>query len=288
MFDCIGGGEGDKFFNLEDLNADYGRKYRRTKQLNRNKENVVVDSTVADRCALSSSTGKEHDHRINGQHSYSVPQDEPITSVHPSNSMLTESTPNIVRLVGKRRKLGDLPRSGHLNETAAKYSSPIVTPRSNSRVNYMNHLEGSHDRTPLSDVTNSGSASFSRNMLREETRSNINDVSLNGREPLNRKGKEIYLGFGRELFADEIVRDDEEESNDFNEGPNVVAPLLLSDDSEGSDYEAGDYESSDDADCLSWSLDGDDEDIVDGMNSDCNLMQRRRAPRRVIPEEYAS
>ncbi|XP_074342894.1 uncharacterized protein LOC141680614 [Apium graveolens] len=288
----MGGEEGDKFFNLEDLNADYGRKYRRTKQLNRNKENVVIDSAVADRCALSSSTGKEYDHstrvnRINGQRSYSVNQDEPITPVHPSNSMLTESTPNIVRLVGKRRKLGDLPRSDHLNEIAAKCSSPIVTPRSNSRVNYMNPLEGSQDKTPLSDVTNSGSASFSRNMLRE-TRSNINDVSLNGREPLNQKGKENYLGFGRELFADEIVSDDEEESNDFNEGPNVVAPLFLSDDSEGSDYETSDCESSDDADCLSWSLDGDDEDIVDGMNSDCNLMQSRRAPRRVVPEEYAS
>ncbi|XP_074353358.1 uncharacterized protein LOC141692425 [Apium graveolens] len=284
----MGGEEGDKFFNLEDLNADYGRKYRRTKQLNRNKENVVVDSVVTDRCALSSSTGKEYNHRINGQRSYSINQDESITSVHPSNSMLTESTPNIVRLVGKRRKLGDLPRSGHLNETAAKCSSPIVTPRSNSRVNYMSPLEGSQDRTPLSDVTNSSSASFSRNMLREETRSNINDVSLNGREPLNRKGKENYLGFGRELFAYEIVSDDEEESNDFNEGPNVVAPSFLSDDSEGSDYEASDCESSDDADCLSWSLDGDDEVIVDGMNSDCNLMQSRHALRHVVPEEYAS
>ncbi|XP_074352272.1 uncharacterized protein LOC141691432 [Apium graveolens] len=125
-------------------------------------------------------------------------------------------------------------------------------------------------------------------MLREETRSNINDVSLNGREPLNRKRKENYLGFGRELFADEIVSDDEEESNDFNEGLNVVAPSFLYDDSEGSDYEASDCESSDDANCLSWSLDGDDEVIVDGMNSDCNLMQSRRAPRRVVPEEYAS
>ncbi|XP_074351702.1 uncharacterized protein LOC141690842 [Apium graveolens] len=181
----MGGEEGDKFFNLEDLNADYG---------------------------------KEYDHM----------------------------------LVGKRRKLGDLPRSGHLNETAAKCSSLIVTPRSNSRVNYMDPLEGSQDRTPLSD-----------------------------------KGKENYLGFGRELFADEIVSDDEEESNDFNEGPNVVAPSFLSDDSEGSDYEASDCESSDDADCLSWSLDGDDEVIVDGMNSDCNLMQSRRAPRCVVPEEYA-
>ncbi|XP_074352012.1 uncharacterized protein LOC141691172 [Apium graveolens] len=202
----MAGEEGDKFFNLEDLNADYGR-------------NTRVN-------------------RINGQRSYSVNQDEPITSVHPSNSMLTKSTPNIVRLVEKRRKLGDLPRLCHLNETAAKCSSPIVTPRSNSRVNYMNPLEGSQDRIPLSDVTNSGSASFSRNMLREETRSNINDVSLNGREPLNRKGKENYPGFGRELFADEMVSDDEEESNDFNE--------------------------------------------------DCNLMQSRRAPRRVVPEEYAS
>ncbi|XP_074356767.1 uncharacterized protein LOC141696538 [Apium graveolens] len=219
----MGGEEGDKFFNLEDLNADYGRKYRRTKPLNRNKENVVVDFAVADRCALSSSTCKEY----------------------------------YYRLVGKRRKLGDLPRSGHLNETAAKCSSLIVTPRSNSRVNYMNPLE-------------------------EETRSNINDVSLNGREPLNRKGKENYLGFGRELFADEIVSDDKEES------PNVVAPSFLSDDSEGSDYEASDCESSDDADCLSWSLDGDDEVIVHGMNSDCNLMQSRRAPRRVVPGEYAS
>ncbi|KAL8156645.1 hypothetical protein AgCh_001651 [Apium graveolens] len=172
-----GGEEGDKFFNLEDLNADCGRKYKKTKQLNRTKENVVVEFAVADRCALSSSTG-----------------------------MLTESTPNIVRLVGKRRKLGDLP-------------SPVVTPRSNRRVNYMNPLE-------------------------EETRSNVNDVLLNGREPLNRKVKENYLGFGTELFADEIVSYDEEESNDFNEGPNVVASSFLSDDSEGSDYEASDCESS--------------------------------------------
>ncbi|KAL8125176.1 hypothetical protein AgCh_012741 [Apium graveolens] len=229
----MSGEEGDKFFNLEDLNADYGRKYRRTKHMNRNKENVVVDSAVADRCALSSSTGNEYDHRINGPRSYSVSQDEPITSVHPSNRMLTESTPDIVRMVGKRRKLGELP------------SSHIVTPRSNSRVNYMNLLEGSQDGTPLSD----------------ETRSNINDVSLNGREPLNRKGKENYLGFGRELFANEIVSDDEEESNDFNE----VAPSVLSDDSEGSDYEASDCESS------------------GKKNKDS-----RRAPRRVVPEEYAS
>ncbi|XP_074373334.1 uncharacterized protein LOC141713698 [Apium graveolens] len=220
----MAGEEGDNFFNLKDLNEDYGKEYNHSTRVN----------------------------RINGQRSYSVNQDEPITSVHPNNSMLTESTPNIVRLVGKRRKLGDLPRLGHLNETAAS------------------------------------SASFSRNMLKEETRSNINDVSLNGREPLNRKGKENYLGFGRELFADEIVSDDEEENNDFNEGPNVVIPSFLSDDSEGSDYEASDCESSDDADCLSWSLDGDDEVIVDGMNSDCNLMQRRRAQRRVVPEEYAS
>ncbi|XP_074377523.1 uncharacterized protein LOC141719037 [Apium graveolens] len=241
----MSGEEGDKFFNLEDLNADYGRKYRRTKHMNRNKENVVVDSAVADRCALSSSTGNEYDHstrvnRINGPRSYSVSQDEPITSVHPSNRMLTESTPDIVRMVGKRRKLGELPRSGHLNETVAKCSSHIVTPRSNSRVNYMNLLEGSQDGTPLSDVTNSGSATFSRNMLR---------------------GKENYLGFGRELFANEIVSDDEEESNDFNE----VAPSVLSDDSEGSDYEASDCESS------------------GKKNKDS-----RRAPRRVVPEEYAS
>ncbi|XP_074381152.1 uncharacterized protein LOC141722691 [Apium graveolens] len=119
-------------------------------------------------------------------------------------------------------------------------------------------------------------------MVREETRSNINDVFLNGRKPLNRKGKENYLGFGRELFIDEIVIDDEEES------PNVVAPSLWSDDSEGLDYEASGCESSDDADCFSWSHDGDDEDIVDEMNSDCNLMQSRHAPRHVIPEEYAS
>ncbi|XP_074328323.1 uncharacterized protein LOC141666227 [Apium graveolens] len=251
----MGGEEGDKFFNLEDLNADYGRKYRRTKQLNRNKENVGsmanihTPSTKTNRSPLFTPT------IVSSGSQKKTP-----------TSMLTESTSNIVRLVGKRRKLGDLPRSGHLNETAAS----------------------SQDRTPLSDVTNSGSASFSRNMLREETRSNINDISLNEREPLNRKGKENYLGFGRELFADEIVSDDEEESNDFNEGPNVVAPLFLSDDSEGSDYEASDCESSDDADCLSWSLDGDDEVIVDGMNSDCNLMQSRHVPRRVVPEEYAS
>ncbi|KAL8091530.1 hypothetical protein AgCh_033959 [Apium graveolens] len=155
----MGGEEADKFFNMEDLNADYGQKYRRTKPLNGNKENVVVDSIVTDRCALSSSTGKKHDHsfrvnRFNGQRSYSVPQNEPTTSVHPSNSMLTESTPNIVRLVGKRRKLGDLP------------SSPIVTPRSNSGGNYMNPPEGSQDITPLSDLTNLGSASFSRNMVK--------------------------------------------------------------------------------------------------------------------------
>ncbi|XP_074355736.1 uncharacterized protein LOC141695387 [Apium graveolens] len=279
----MGGEEGDKFFNLEDLNAYYGRKYRRTKQLNRNKENVVVDSVVADRCALSSSTAPVLTGSMANVYTPSTKTNRSplftptIVSSGSQNktptSMLMESMPNIVRLVGKRRKLGDLPRSGHLNKTAAKCSNPIVTPRSNSRVNYMNPLEGSQDRTHLSDVTNSGSASFSRNMLREETRSNINDVSLNGREPLNRKGKENYLGFGRELFADEIVSDDEEESNDFNEGPNVVAPSFLSDDSEGSDYEASDCESS---------------VIVDGMNSDCNLMQSRRAPRRVVPEEYAS
>ncbi|XP_074336664.1 uncharacterized protein LOC141673827 [Apium graveolens] len=288
----MGGEKGDKFFNLKDLNADYGRKYRRTKQLNRNKENVVVEFAVADRCALSSSTAPVLTGSMANVHTPSTKTNRSplftpaIFSSGSQNitptSMLKESTPNIVRLVGKRRKLGDLPRSGHLNETSAKCSSPVVTPRSNSRVNYMNPLEGSQDRTLLSDVTNSGSASFSRNMLREETRSNINDVSLNGREPLNRKGKENYLGFGRELFADKIVSDDEEES------PNVVAPSFFSDDSEGSDYEASDCESSDDADCLSWSLDGDDEVIVDGKNSDCNLMQSRRAPRRVVPEEYAS
>ncbi|XP_074371969.1 uncharacterized protein LOC141712794 [Apium graveolens] len=243
----MGGEEGDKFFNLEDLNADYDRKYRRTKQLNRNKENVVVDSVVADRCALSSSTAPVLTGSMVNVHTPSPKTNRSplftpaIVSSGSQNkiptSMLTESTPNIVRLVGKRRKLGDLPRSGHLNETAAKCSGPIVTPRSNSRVNYMNHLEGSQDRTPLSDVTNSGSASFSRNMLR---------------------------------------------------GPNVVALSLLYDDSEGSDYEASDCESNDDADCLSWSLDGDDEDIVDGMNSNYNLMQSRRAPRHVVPEEYAS
>ncbi|XP_074360116.1 uncharacterized protein LOC141700196 [Apium graveolens] len=235
----MSGEKADKFFSMEDLNADYGRKYRRTKLLNCNKENVVVDFAVADRCALSSSTG-----------------------------MLTESTPNIVRLVGKRRKF--------------ESNSLIVTPRSNSRRKYMNPPEGSQDRTPLSDVTNLGSASFPRNMVTEETRSNINDFSLNGREPLNQKGKENYLGFGRELFADEFVTDYEEES------PNVVAPSLWSDDSEGSDYEASGCESSDDADCLSWSHDGDDEDIVDEINSDCNLMQSRHASRRVISEEYAS
>ncbi|XP_074335081.1 uncharacterized protein LOC141672390 [Apium graveolens] len=247
----MGGEKGDKFFNLEDLNEDYDRKYRRTKQLNRNKENVIVDSVVADRCALSFSTAPVLTGSMANIHTPSPKTNRSplftptIVSSGSQNktptSMLTESTQNIVRLVGKRRKPGDLPRSGHLNETAAK-----------------------------------------------ETRLNINDVSLNGREPLNQKGKENYFGFGRELFADEIVSDDEEESNDFNEGPNVVAPSLLFDDSEGSDYEASDCESSDDADCLSWSLDGDDEDIVDGMNSDCNLMQSRRAPRRVIPEEYAS
>ncbi|XP_074328238.1 uncharacterized protein LOC141666143 [Apium graveolens] len=242
------------------------------KLLNHNKENVIVDSVVADRCALSSCTSKENDHstrvnNIHGQHSYSIPQNEPMSSVYPSSSILMESTPKIVRFVGKRRKLCDLPRSGHFVQIAAKCSSQIITPRSNSRVNYINPLEGSQDKTTLSDVTNSDSASFSRNMLR---------------------GKENYLGFGRALFADEIVIDDEEESKDFNEGPNVVVPSLLSDDSEGSDYEASGCESSDDADFLSWSLDGNDEDIVDGMNSNCNLMQSTRAPRGVIPEEYAS
>ncbi|XP_074362379.1 uncharacterized protein LOC141702628 [Apium graveolens] len=229
----MSGEDGDKFFNLEDLNANYGRKYRRTKQLNRNKENVVVDSAVVDHCALSSSTAPVLTGSMANVHTPSTKTNRSplftpaIVSSGSQNktptSMLTESTPNIVRLVGKRRKLGDLPRSGHLNETAA-----------------------------------------------------------------STKGKKNYLGFGRELFADEIVSDDEEESNDFNEGPNVVAPLFLSNDSEGSDYEASDCESSDDVDCLSWSLDGDDEVIVDGMNSDCNLMQSRRAPRRVVPEEYAS
>ncbi|XP_074381036.1 uncharacterized protein LOC141721793 [Apium graveolens] len=245
----MGGEEGDKFFNLEDLNADYGRKYRRMKQLNRNKENLVVEFGVADRCALSSSTAPVLTGSMANVHTLSTKTNRSplftpaIVSSGGQNktpkSMLTESTSNIVRLVGKRRKLGDLPRSGHLNQTAVKCSSPVVTPRSNSRVNYMNPLEGSQDITLLSNVTNSGSASFSRNMLR---------------------GKENYLGFGRELFADEIVSDDEEESNDFNEGPNVVAPSFLSDDSEGSDYMK--------------------QGIVNQVN--------RCAPRRVVPEEYAS
>ncbi|KAL8125529.1 hypothetical protein AgCh_012992 [Apium graveolens] len=103
--------------------------------------------------------------------------------------MLTEFTPNIVRLLGKRTKLGDLPRP-------------------------------------------------------EETRSTINDVSLNGHERLNRKGKENYLGSDRELFVDEIVTDDKEESNEFNEGPNVVAPSPWSDDSDGLEYKASGCESS--------------------------------------------
>ncbi|KAL8093935.1 hypothetical protein AgCh_035710 [Apium graveolens] len=206
----MGGEEADNFFSLEDLNADYGRKYRRTKLWNGNKENVVVDFAVADRCGLSSSS---------------------IRST--TTGMLTESTPNIVRLLGKRTKLGDLHRSGNFNKMTAECSNPIVTPRSNSRGNYMNPPE-------------------------EETRSTINDVSLNGREPLNQKGKENYLGFGRELFTDEIVTNDEEESNDFIE------------------------------DCLSGSHDGDDEDSVNEINSECNLTQSRRVRRRVIPEEYAS
>ncbi|KAL8135484.1 hypothetical protein AgCh_010212 [Apium graveolens] len=223
----MGGEEADKFFSMEDLNADYDRKYRRTKLLNGNKENVVVDSAIVDHCALSSSsirsttTGSMANvHTLSPKMNLSPLFTPAIFSTRSQNktptSMLMESTPNIVRLVGKRTKLGDLP------------SIPIVTPRSNSRENYMNPPE------------------------------------------------------------DEIVTDDEEESNDFNEGLNVVAPSLWSDDSDGSEYEASCCESSDDADCLSGSHDVDDEDTVNEMNSKCNLMQSRRTPRRVIPEEYAS
>ncbi|KAL8093607.1 hypothetical protein AgCh_035481 [Apium graveolens] len=98
------GVEADKFFNMEDLNTDYGRKYRKMKLLNGNKENMVVDSDVADRCALSSSTGKEHDHMINGQRSYSIPQNEPIISVHPKIDEL-------LRSVGKSlKKFDQLPQ----------------------------------------------------------------------------------------------------------------------------------------------------------------------------------
>ncbi|KAL8128171.1 hypothetical protein AgCh_014940 [Apium graveolens] len=274
LYECpkylgLGGKEADKLFSLEDLNADYGRNYRRTNVWNGNKENVVVDRTVADHSGLSSSS---------------------IRSTR--TGILTESTPNIVRMLGKRTKVCDLPRSNNFNKTAAKCSSPVVTPRSNSRGNYMNPPDGSHNITPLSDVTNLGSASFPNKIVR---------------------GKENFLGFGRELFADDIVTDDEEESNDFNEGPNVVTPSVWYDDSDGSEYEASGcelsgkkyidgtptkfhilylvtlkYKNANDANYLSGSHESDDEDSINEMNSESHLTQNKCVRRRVILEVYAS
>ncbi|KAK1368349.1 hypothetical protein POM88_034441 [Heracleum sosnowskyi] len=130
-------------------------------------------------------------------------------------------------------------------------------------------------RTPLSDITNiaripNDSESFNSSPIMSK-----------------RKGKRICIDSGRKLFTEHFVNI-EEQSNDFDEGPSIVAGIMSSDESGQSDYECSESESSEYG--SDSERDDDSEDDVfneNEMNSFKAVTQTTRG-KRVVPEQYAT
>ncbi|XP_074374046.1 uncharacterized protein LOC141714425 [Apium graveolens] len=196
----------DHFFSNEDLMADYGRKYKRKKVCPKNQENVNVNRNVVDCHRLSSLSA------INT--SYGGLSNSRPNSVHSSQTKYRSPMSTITNLCTPTSVM-------NIRETPKGNTIPVFRPRFDTRSIFGSTVLGSS----LSNIANFDNSSHYAANQREEGgcstqfihltgRGNMTAknkvVSLNRHKPLPRKSKEVNPGFGRKLFEEEIVTDDEE------------------------------------------------------------------------------
>ncbi|KAK1382190.1 hypothetical protein POM88_019925 [Heracleum sosnowskyi] len=128
-------------------------------------------------------------------------------------------------------------------------------------------------RTPLSNITNAGQTSKPPRILSK------------------RKPKSRSVDFGRTLFTEKCGHF-QNESNDFNEGPNVVADPMSTDDSDDSDFELRELKSTEDCNLCDCSIvddeDSETEELKGSKVNYSSYVQQSTRGKRVVPEAYAT
>ncbi|KAK1354992.1 hypothetical protein POM88_048248 [Heracleum sosnowskyi] len=180
----------------------------------------------------------------------------------------------------------------------AELSSPFSEIPNQSYVRSSNQ---SSNQSPLSNITNSVSTPNSGSSDIVTTGGTNNGKAGGGtyrvetskkRDLFKRKAKPAFIGLGKKLFSEGLF-DVEDQSNDFNEGPNVIANTLSSDESEDLDYDCSEISTDEDEDSLSqydYVVDEDSEvdDYTDLEMKAFSSMPQRRRGLHVVPEQYAS
>ncbi|KAK1379232.1 hypothetical protein POM88_025976 [Heracleum sosnowskyi] len=213
----------------------------------------------------------------------------------------SSSTPSPTAHDGITRKSSEVKKKNDLTfipctTNVAELSSPFSEIPNQS---YVRSTNQSSNRITLSNITNLNSTpdSASAEII---TTGGTNNVKARGGtftvetskkcQLFKRKAKTTFIGLGKTLFSEGLVHV-EDQSNDFNEGPNVIGNTLSSDKSEDLDYDCIEIIIDEDEDSLSqydYVVDEDSEvDDYTEMKAFSSMPQRRRGLR-VVPEQYAS